>query len=386
MKIAFVNDTIYPFSKGGAEKRVWEIAKRLAQRGHEIHLFGMRYWEGDAVFIKENVYLHGVCDVQELYIDGRRSIKEAIYFACKLLKPLLKEEFDVIDCSNFPYFPCFTAKIHSLTKGSVLVITWLEVWDNYWFEYLGKMGRVGRLIERLTARLSNNIIAISEITKQRLLSVGAKGKIKVMPNGMDFTEITNATASVIGSQSDILFAGRLIADKNIDVLIKAIGLIARDNPDISCLIIGEGPERKRLENMVHDAGLKNNVQFLGFLGSSEEVFAYMKSSKVFAFPSTREGFGIVVTEANACGLPVITTNHPQNAARDLVIDGRTGFLCNLDESDLATKISTALTKRQDISSSCIEFSQLYEWNKIVDMFEQYYTSLLGKNSAGNQTG
>ena len=151
MKIAFVNDTIYPYSKGGAEKRVWEIARRLTREGHEIHLFGMRYWEGDAVCVKDGVYLHGVCEVQKLYIGGKRSIREAVYFAYKTLGPLLKEDFDIIDCSNFPYFPCFSAKLHSWIRGSNLVITWLEVWDRYWFQYLGKRGVIGRLVEKLTA-------------------------------------------------------------------------------------------------------------------------------------------------------------------------------------------------------------------------------------------
>ena len=67
--------------------------------------------------------MHGVCKPMQLYVDGRRSIKEAIYFAGKLLPKLMKEKFDVIDCQEFPYFPCFTAKVHSLLRRSKLVIT-----------------------------------------------------------------------------------------------------------------------------------------------------------------------------------------------------------------------------------------------------------------------
>ncbi len=131
MKIAMVNDTVYPYFKGGAPKRVWEISKRLVQRGHTVHQFGMKYWDGAEVIVKDGVYLHGVCPVQQLYIEGRRSIREAIYFAYKLLRPLLRENVDLIDCSNFPYFTCFSAKLHSMLKGSVLLITWLEVWEQY---------------------------------------------------------------------------------------------------------------------------------------------------------------------------------------------------------------------------------------------------------------
>ena len=52
MKIAQVRDTLYPYTKGGAQKRVWEISKRLAKRGHEVHIFGMKYWDGDDVILK----------------------------------------------------------------------------------------------------------------------------------------------------------------------------------------------------------------------------------------------------------------------------------------------------------------------------------------------
>ena len=63
MKIAFVYDVIYPCVKGGVEKRVWELAVRLAKRGHEVHLFGMKFWEGEAVIKKDDVIIHGVCPV-----------------------------------------------------------------------------------------------------------------------------------------------------------------------------------------------------------------------------------------------------------------------------------------------------------------------------------
>lgn len=373
MRIALVNDTIYPYSKGGAQKRIWEIARRLAERGHRVHLFGMKYWDGQDIITKDGVYLHGVCKPQQLYVEGRRSIKQAVYFAYKLTRPLLREDLDIIDCSNFPYFPCFSAKLHSMTRGSTLIITWLEVWDEYWLEYLGKRGIIGRLVERLTAHLSRNVISISETTKRGLLSIGARGDIAVMPNGVDFAEI--ASVSPADDHSDIIFAGRLIKDKNIDVLIRTVGLISRDNPRVDCLIIGDGPEKGSLERLARDLKLESNVHFAGFLQSSEEVFSHMKSSKVFVFPSTREGFGIAAVEANACGLPVVTIDHPRNAATEVVIDGENGFLCELSQKDIAEKTLLALDRRQHMEGKCMEFSMQYDWDRIADLAESIYKEI-----------
>jgi len=375
MKIAFVYDAIYPYVVGGGEQRIWEIAKKLAQRGHQVHLFGMKYWDGEDVIIKDGVYLHGVCRPQKLYVEGRRSIKEAIYFAREVVKPLLKEDFDIIDCQNFPYFPCFSAKFYALRrKNSILVITWLEVWNNYWYEYLGRKGIFGKWIERMVVRLSKNMIAISESTKRGLLSIGARGNIKIVPNGVDLEEI-NAVPSA-SDESDVIFAGRLIKEKNIDVLIKSIGLIKGAIPDISCFIIGDGPERSSLEKLTQDLGLEESIHFLGFLARSQDVFACMKSSKVLVLPSTREGFGIVVLEANACGLPVVTVRHPQNAASDLIIDGKNGFLCELNEKDMAEKITIALEARQNLFQGCVDYARNYDWDKVADMVEDVYESAL----------
>ena len=133
MKIAYVHDVIYPHVKGGAEKRVWEISRRLADRGHEVHIFGMKYWDGEAVIERDGVHLHGVCDPGNLYVDGRRSIKTAIRFSSKLLSSF-KGDFDVVDAQQFPYLPCFSAKLFCTLKRTLLVITWHEVWGDYWDE------------------------------------------------------------------------------------------------------------------------------------------------------------------------------------------------------------------------------------------------------------
>ena len=61
MKIAYIYDTIYPYTFGGVEKRIWELSTRLAQRGHEVHIFGPKFWTGSRIIQKEGIYLHGVC-------------------------------------------------------------------------------------------------------------------------------------------------------------------------------------------------------------------------------------------------------------------------------------------------------------------------------------
>ena len=61
MRIAFVYDAVYPWVKGGAEMRIHELGKRLLDRGHEVHIYGIKWWEGEDTFEYEGMILHGVC-------------------------------------------------------------------------------------------------------------------------------------------------------------------------------------------------------------------------------------------------------------------------------------------------------------------------------------
>ena len=255
MKIAFVYDAIYPWVKGGAEMRIHELGKRLSARGHEVHIFGIKWWEGADTIKYEGMTLHGVCKARNLYVNGRRSISEALVFAVKLFPELRKEKFDLIDVSVFPYFSCFTVKVVSFLKKTPSVFTWHEVWDDYWYEYLGrKQGFLGRIIEKMVSKISGNSIAVSGWTKKRLEVLGTpEEKITVIPNGIDFKRISDiepeggwASAEMETKIYDVIFVGRLIKEKNVDFLIKAVALFKDNLPDIRCCIVGDGPEKELL--------------------------------------------------------------------------------------------------------------------------------------------
>ncbi len=377
MKIALIYDCIYPYVKGGGEKRYFEIAQRLKNK-HEIHLFGMKFWQGSDIFKKNNITYHGVCKPLKLYTKNRRSINQAIYFGIKLIKPLFKEKFDLIDCAAFPYFSVFTAWTYSKIKRVPLTITWFEYWGKSWYKYLGLLGVFGRAIEEITLRLSKNIISISELTKKRL----NKNSAKVLPIGIELRSI--GLAKSVEDQYDIIFAGRLIKEKNVDTLIKAIDTTRRDFLKIKCLIIGEGPEKEKLNDLVKRRNLENNVEFKNFLENKQDLFKYLKSSKLFVSPSTREGFGITLCEANACGTPVIAMNHPENAAKDLIKENCNGFISEFSEIDLAQKIKKFLQDKnshEKLRAQSLKASKKYDWNNIIIDLEKYYSELKYENSS-----
>ena len=193
MKIAYVYDVIHPFVLGGVQKRIWQISTRLAARGHNVTLFGMKHWSGPDIVYQDGLRLCGVCAPRELFADGRRSIPEAISFAWKVTGPLMRERYDVVDAANFPFFPCFPAALHSLARRSHLFITWHEVWDSYWHEYLGKKGVFGRAVERLVVSLPHEAIAVSPHTADGLRRLGRK-KVHLVPNGVDLAASESAVA------------------------------------------------------------------------------------------------------------------------------------------------------------------------------------------------
>ena len=219
MRIAFVSNVVYPFVTGGAEKRIHEIGKRLADAGHDVTIYGRHFWDGPAEITHEGMTLRAVSPERELYAEERRSITEALEFAKDLVVPLYRHrhEHDIIVASVFPYFPVLSTKLSTLFSELPVVTTWHEVWQDYWDGYLGKLAPFGKFTESFTARVPQYPLAVSGITADRLTSLSPNhDTIPVVPNGIDYEQIRAVEPADDGF--DVLFAGRLIEDKRVDRL------------------------------------------------------------------------------------------------------------------------------------------------------------------------
>lgn len=361
MKIAVINDTVYPFFKGGAQKRVYEIARRLIQRGHEVHWYGMDYGHREI----EGIRIHAVSPAYEMYHeDGRRRISQALRFAAHLS---IRDRFDIIDCMNFPYLHCFPVKYAAMRQGTPLVITWFEFWGDYWYTYMGKLGLVGKTIERAVTRFASLIIADSEKVKGQLEQVPVRGdRIRVVPDGVDIKKIVDVEPSK--HEYDVIYVGRMLAHKNVEVLLQALAMLE----DVTAVIIGDGTSRSVCESMSSNFGMDKRVKFLGHVERDEDVFAHMKSAKVLVLPSVQEGHPLVLPEAMACGTPVIGI---KGVCDEFIDHGVTGYLTNLQPYPMSRLIARALDVYPRFTMPCLSASKHYDWEVITDKVEAVYREL-----------
>lgn len=324
--VALVTDAVYPYFRGGKELRYHELSARLGRRA-DVHIFTMKWWEGPPRRREGHVTFHAVSPLYAMYTGERRSFREAILFAFACLR-LLWFRFDVLEADQFPNFHIFTLRVVAWIKRKPLTVTWHEVWGrDYWSQYLGrKAARIAWLVEWLSMRLPDRLIAASDQTAERLRAVlGDKASITVVPNGIDLDGIRNSYPDP--AKVDLVTIGRFLPHKNIDVLLDSVALLHASGLPVTCRIIGDGPLRAALHAQAHRLGIENVVDFRHDVWEQKEVYALMKAARVAVFPTIREGFGIAVLEAIACGLPVVTTSAPDNLAQHLVARSSSGAIC-----------------------------------------------------------
>jgi len=324
--VALVTDSVYPYHRGGKESRYHELLSRLSSRA-ELHVYTMNWWQGPRQHADGVATFHAVCRLHPMYAGGRRSIRQAFFFALGCLR-LLAARFDVLEADHMPYLQILVLRLVATLRRKRLVVTWHEVWGKeYWQQYLGPVGRLAWLMERIAMQVPDHIIAASSQTAERLL-VATKGRaqLTVAPNGIDLHAISTCPAS--GQPVDVVAVGRLIEHKRIDMLLDAIAQLRASGYPVTCRIIGDGPDKAALRARADSLGLTNAVEFRHDVREQKDLYGLMKSARLFAFPSAREGFGIAVLEAIACGLPVVTTSAPENLARHLVSDYGQGLVCD----------------------------------------------------------
>jgi glycosyltransferase involved in cell wall biosynthesis len=338
--IALVSDAIFPYHYGGKEIRYQELSRRLAARA-EVHLYTMRWWDGPRVRKDDAITFHAISRLLPMYCQNRRSLKQAIFFALSCIR-LLASRFDVLEADHMPYLQILMLRFVATVKRKRFVVTWHEVWGkSYWQQYLGRAGFAAWFIEQLVMRLPDHIVAASPYTAERLCAtLGARASVTVAPNGIDIETIRNSYPAQ--AATDLVVVSRLIAHKRIDMLLDVVTLLHAEGMPVTCRIIGDGPQREELRSHARVAGVDWAVDFRHSVREQKEVYALVKAAKVFVFPSSREGFGIAVLEALACGLPVVTTSAPDNLARHLVARSLRGTVCEPTAPAIAAAVRALL--------------------------------------------
>ena len=225
-------------------------------------------------------------------------------------------------------------------------------------------------------------IAASSYIKRYFEEIKSKN-IEVIPNGIDLRKFENLdrqrSREKLGIKDEFLImtVGRLEKVKGIEYLIQAVNIPNSkfQIPNSKLLIIGDGSERENLENLAKKLNLKERIKFLGEI-PNEKIPTHLAAADCFVLPSVKEGFGIVLLEAMAAGIPIIATK--VGGVPDLIEHGKTGILV---ESRSPQKITEAIYRiysnpelPKNLTKNARNNLEKYNWQNIAEKVYENYIS------------
>lgn len=226
-----------------------------------------------------------------------------------------------------------------------------------------------------------HIIIPSESMRELLVDqYGLKNNFTVIPTGIDLDSYRTADGERIRKKrrwdKDIVMisVGRLASEKNWGTLLHAAALVIRDIPHFRLVLIGDGPDRKDLEYLAKELGIRRRVTFTGSRPFSE-VPSYMKAANLFGFASVTETQGLATLEAMAAGLPVVAVD--ASGTRDILNHGQQGYLVENNAEALAAAVKKLLSnpeRMKKFAHAAYKRAQSFNIEKLtkslLDVYEQ----------------
>lgn len=337
LKVAFLAGTL---GQGGAEKQLLYMARSLQRAGHEVRVFSLTQGE----------FFEGALRASRLAPVHVGRPGNPLVRLCWITLKMRAFKPDIIQAGHFyvNLYAAFAARcLGAVGFGAIRNDTTFELKHN---------PRWGRwLLHAPTCLISN-----SHVARDKAVSLGIPAsRIEVLPNVIDL-ETFDEAVGVVGPEArplTLIAVGRLVAAKCFNRLLEALPLVLHRQPAMKVWLVGDGPERGRLEGLARALSLPDHS--VSFLGRRDDVARLLGQSDLFCLTSQHEGFPNVVLEAMAARLPVVTT--PAGDAPRVVQEGVTGYVVPHDAKDLlAGRIlelaqSEALRKRMGMNGrACVE--------------------------------
>jgi len=371
MKITFIT-YIYPYPERGynpgVERVVQEFARELVQQGHEVHVLtpyrngGVKNHERD-----EGVQIHRVSDTRRYF--GR--VGSLFSIDMLSLNWSITSYSDLLHSSDIVH--TFTPLIWKFF--STQMVAHYHHWDDPSnpIEYLYLP--TSHYLWRRCYTLANKIVAVSEYSAEDLASRGVdRDKIEVVPNGVDTNKFSPGSSSLEYKEWDtaILYVGPLVERKGLKYLIKAMPDVLEHNPDTGLILVGGG-DQDELENIALSLGIVDHIHFEGFV-PEHDLPDYYRKADVFVFPSLLEGFGMVLVEAMASGLPIVSTT---SSAIPEVVDDAGLLVEPRDSRALAQKVCLALENKNKWEQRSVQrVKKEFSWEKTTKKLLDVYDGIL----------
>lgn len=373
MRILQIARQFYP-SVAGVEKFTQDLSRYLMGRGHQVHV----------VTLNRCFYMDGVLPSTDA-VDGIKVHRipywgrQRFFFAPSVLR--FVNNYDILHIHNIDFFIDYLALTKWWHRKPIVLST------HGGFFHTKNLAMVKKIyfntITRLTIKFTSVVIAVSD--HDRNLFSRISNKVIQIDNGIDFSGFSDIKKEPI-VPGLLVYIGRLVSNKRVDNLIRALPFVRAAHPDARLAIIGVDFENIKvdLENLAQELGVADNVTFTGEI-SQESLCNYLAQAHLFLSASEYEAFGISVLEAMSSGtVPVVNDINP---LRSFVRHGENGFLADFSDSKSAARIigdalNIDYSTLQDIGARAKREAQKYSWEHVVLQFEQVYEDILRRHGAG----
>lgn len=359
MKILFINKTA-PFDGGGAEDVIWQIGKRLAKRGDEIHYFCPSPTTNPPE-VSENVHFHFVSTPSGFMTNRVLFFIKGLGYYPGVYRDI-KPDIVLDNASPFPFLIAYgygdapvVTKIHTIYRSLAF-----ECKPNL----LVKIGTVlGEELYRF--RNGDNIICVSESTRSRVQNLIRTNPedVHVVENSVNLSEFDYDFRP---DSNVILSLATQRPQKGLRYLLQAWPIIKNCHPDVVLKMAGSGPEHDNLSSLATELNL-DDVEFLGFV-SPDRKRKLMRNAYAYVLPSIIEGHPLSLMEAIASGCPVVSTD--TWGVRDVITHDKTGLLAApKDPESFATQVNRILSNRnlgERLAETAFDSIDIHSWEEAAD--------------------
>lgn len=380
LRILYISDVYFP-RINGVSTSIQTFRRELAALGHETALvapaYPARYHDDSQILRIPSRYLPLDPEDRVMRWGALRKLPRTLHGA----------QFDLVHIQT-PFLAHYAGVRLARTWRVPCVATYHTLFEEYLGYYVpfaptGALRSAARAFSRRQCNDVDTVIVPSSAMRDAIARYGISTRTEVIPTGIPLADFAagdgaqfRARHGIAPHRPMLLFVGRVAFEKNIEFLLRVVGRVRRTIADVVFVVCGEGPALASLRRLATECGIAANTLFVGYLDRGTTLADCYRAADVFTFASRTETQGLVLLEAMAVGIPIVST--AVMGTRDIVGPGIGALVAEDDEEDFAAKVITLLRSldlRRRLSAEAVAYARTWSAPAAASRLRDLYVRL-----------